>query len=141
MLKAPLPARARKSAGSLLLVALLAGTTWAAWAAQPATAPKAAKKAAATTEAQPLQRIDTNDSVPPPAYPAGEKRSGKVELELLVAVDGSVKDVKVVKSEPAGVFDQASIEAARKWHVSPSLKDGHPIESWIRVPIEFRMDD
>jgi TonB family protein len=44
-------------------------------------------------------------------------------LELLVGADGYVKDAQVVKSTPAGVFDQAALEAARKWYVSPASRD------------------
>jgi TonB family protein len=62
---------------------------------------------------------------------------GKVLLELLVGVDGSIKDVKVVKSEPAGVFDDVSIEAARKWHITPAMEHGVAVEQWVQVPLTF----
>ena len=65
--------------------------------------------------------------------------SGKVMLKLLVAVDGSVKQVQVESSEPAGVFDQAAVDAASKWHFSNGSRDsdGKPVEGWVRVPVQF----
>jgi TonB family protein len=49
--------------------------------------------------------------------------NGSVVLELLVGADGYVKDAKVVKSTPAGVFDQAAIDAALTWYVSPESRE------------------
>jgi TonB family protein len=144
MLKQPLPARTRKIAGSLSVAFLVAGASWAAWAAQPAQASpsKSASATKSTTagSADYLHRITSGDDLTPPAYPKGQTAHGKVLLELLVGIDGKVKDVKVVKSEPAGVFDQISIEAARKWHITPELKDGAPIERRVLAPIEFHPD-
>jgi TonB family protein len=59
---------------------------------------------------------------------------------LLVAADGTIKDVKVIKAEPQGVFEQATIDAARQWHVTPATENGKPIESRVRTQVEFSMD-
>ncbi|HOZ05322.1 MAG TPA: energy transducer TonB, partial [Arenimonas sp.] len=48
-------------------------------------------------------------STPQPAYPAEAIRggiTGSVEVEFLVNRDGSVSDVKVIKSNPRGTFDR-----------------------------------
>lgn len=79
----------------------------------------------------------------PPRYPAAAvagKQSGRVLLKLLVGADGRVKDAVVEKSVPAGVFDEASLVAARQWTFDPRLKDGKPVEGWVRVPIDFAID-
>lgn len=76
----------------------------------------------------------------PPRYPAAAVaagQGGRVVLKLLVRVDGSVADVVVERSEPAGVFDAATVEAARTWTLTPPLKDGKPVEGWVRVPVDF----
>ena len=80
------------------------------------------------------------DHTPPPPYPsaaAAAHQSGRVVLKLLVAADGSVKDVVVEESEPAGVFDAATIEAARAWKLTPRTEDGEAVEGWVRVPVDF----
>lgn len=82
-------------------------------------------------------------STPAPKYPAealANKQRGQVLLHLLVATDGSVKDARVIDSDPEGVFDAASIEAAKQWRLQPPIKDGKPVEGWLQVPITFEPD-
>ncbi len=76
----------------------------------------------------------------PPEYPAEAVAAGldgRVVLKLFVRTDGSVKDVVVERSEPAGVFDANAVEAARGWRFTPRMEDGQPVEGWVRVPIDF----
>ncbi len=40
---------------------------------------------------------------------------GKVEIEFGLAPDGGLRDLRVVRSEPAGVFDQAALRAMQGW--------------------------
>lgn len=75
------------------------------------------------------------DSLAPPRYPVEaliKNLGGKVILKVLVAVDGSVKEVRIDSSEPAGVFDQAALDA-----VSKSKFPNRPAEGWVMVPITF----
>jgi TonB family protein len=75
-----------------------------------------------------------------PKYPADaakDKVSGKVVLVIDVGVDGRATQVQVESSQPAGVFDQAAIGAARDWTFKPIMKDGKPVEGRVRVPITF----
>lgn len=79
----------------------------------------------------------------PPRYPAeaaAANQGGRVVLKLLVGVDGKVRDVVVERSEPAGVFDAAAVDAARGWTLVPARKDGQPVEGWVRVPVDFSPD-
>jgi TonB family protein len=146
MLKHPLPPRPRKLAGAILVAMLVASASYAAWASQPAPASPSKPAGAGATKpataggADYLHRIAAGDDLTPPPYPKGQTAHGKVLLELLVGTDGKVKDVKIVESEPAGVFDQVSVEAARKWRISPELKDGVPVERRVLAPIEFHPD-
>ena len=41
-----------------------------------------------------------------------------------VNVDGEVVAARVISSEPAGVFDQAALDAVRSWRFNPPLADG-----------------
>ena len=73
--------------------------------------------------------------MPAPRYPADavtKKISGKVVLLVDVAADGSVKNVKVETSEPAGVFDQAALDAAKDWTFNPS-DQGRQAGRWTRA--------
>lgn len=132
MLKRPIPSRRRYFAGALMCTLLAIATGFSAWAAQPA---KPADKGGAADEI-PVVALQT----PAPKYPEaalGNKQSGKVLLKILVAKDGTVKQVEVEKSEPAGIFDAIAADAAKQWTFKPAIVDGKPIESWIRVPITF----
>jgi len=140
MLKHPLPGTTRRVSGALLVAAVVATGSYAAWAAQPAKTMPEASTAPASPPS--VTRITEADTLVPPAYPAAAKAAGQggmVVLKVLVAVDGSVKQVQVESSKPAGVFDQAAIDAAKQWHFSNDSRDsdGKPVEGWVRVPVQF----
>lgn len=80
----------------------------------------------------------------PPRYPkeaANNGISGRVVMLVDVAADGSVQDVQVEESRPAGVFDAVSVEAVRKWKFKPVLEQGRPVAHRMRVPIDFDLDE
>ena len=78
--------------------------------------------------------------MPAPAYPKdalAQHISGKVVLLIDIDAQGNPTNVVVDKSEPPGVFDQVSIDAARKWKFQPAVKDGIPVAERISVPVQF----
>jgi TonB family protein len=95
---------------------------------------------AGTNTSMPALDADvTGGALAPPSYPTqalAKHLGGSVQLRLRVGVDGSVKEVKVESSEPAGVFDRAAKEAAAKWRFPPGKS-----EHWLRVPITFSPTD
>jgi protein TonB len=79
-----------------------------------------------------------------PRYPMSARRmgqSGQVLLRLFVDQEGAVREVNVVRAEPAGVFDEAAVEAARKWHFSPAMSRGVPVGMWMTLPVRFSLED
>lgn len=71
----------------------------------------------------PLVRID-------PEYPPKAKQrgiSGWVELEFTIGPAGTVKDLKILRSHPRGVFDRAVLRAVRRWRYNPKIVDGKPV--------------
>jgi TonB family protein len=62
------------------------------------------------------------------------KLTGEVTLDVVVAADGSVRDVRVVKSIPA--FDQSAIDAARQWRFEPGRVKGRAVD--VAVTLLFR---
>lgn len=61
-------------------------------------------------------------STPQPSYPPEALRNGitgSVEVEFVVNRDGSVSDVRVVKSNPRGTFDRGVQTTVRKWQFQP----------------------
>lgn len=83
---------------------------------QPAPQPTAAPaRAAAAGELRAL-------STPQPRFPPEALRSGQsgeVQVEFTVGIDGSVTSARVVRSNPARVFDREAVNAVRKWRFQP----------------------
>lgn len=148
MLKQTQPAAARRRVGILALGVVLAGFSYVAWSARPAQAPSAPGPAAApvagqASPASPAHPPTVASRMPPPSYPAEAARTGvggQVLLKVRVAADGSVREVVVERSSPEGVFDAATVEAARQWRFTPRVEDGKAVEGWVRVPVYFEAD-
>lgn len=93
-----------------------------------------------------LSEVDTPPRVTrkaPAMYPFGAKRTGirgKVIIRCLVGIDGIARKHKVVLSEPEGVFDEASLQALKRWRFKPGILAGEPVPTWVRVPYIFELD-
>jgi protein TonB len=76
-----------------------------------------------------------------PKYTTGamrEKIQGKVILEVVIREDGTVGDVRVIKSlDPS--LDAAAIAAARQWKFKPAMRDGKPVAVRVQMELEFRL--
>lgn len=143
MLTQPLPSQRRRLAGATIAAFLAAATGAAAWAAQP-TGPAApvAPPTAARADG-PLVEPPESVSLQPPAYPAAAaeaRQTGKVVLLVDIDARGNVSHVEVEHAHPAGVFDAQAVEAAKAWKFEPETKDGRPVPSRVRVPVQFEMD-
>jgi TonB family protein len=75
-----------------------------------------------------------------PVYPPealAERIEGTVRLDAVIDAEGNVKSVQVL-SGPKQLLDAAS-EAVRKWHYSPTLLNGMPIQTERQVTIRFQL--
>jgi TonB family protein len=76
----------------------------------------------------------------PPGYPdeaRGSRIEGTVVMQVLVGVDGRVKDVRHVNALP--ILDQAAEACVRQWTFKPALANGRPVAIWVAVPIKFSL--
>ena len=106
----------------------------AAVAAEPSTA--RAQPLPIESDPAPIVRIL-------PRYPlkaAQEGVEGQVLLEFTITGNGEVRDVMVLESEPARLFDQEAVTAMEKWRFKPVEVDGERGEVRARQVIEFRLD-
>lgn len=81
---------------------------------------------------------------PKPNYPEiarREGRAGRVLLRVLVDEQGRTKTVEITSSSGNEALDRAAAEAVRRWHFHPARYDDKAVESWLRIPIEFRLAD
>ncbi|MFT4197856.1 MAG: TonB family protein [Pseudoxanthomonas sp.] len=132
------PSRGQRGLAAALVAACITCVGLASWAAQPA------RPAQEVESGPPPAPPATPWHDPPPQYPPEAARQhveGEVMLLLDVAADGTVTMAKVEHAEPAGVFDQAAIEAAKKWKFTPTVRNGRAVPDRVRVPVSFRIDD
>jgi periplasmic protein TonB len=81
---------------------------------------------------------------PKPNYPDSarrEGREGRVLLRVLVDDQGRSKQVEINSSSGSEVLDRAAAAAIKRWRFHPARYGDQPVESWLRVPIEFRLAD
>ena len=74
-----------------------------------------------------------------PIYADGLRESGvagKVGLKAIIATDGTVRDVQVVKSVHPDL-DNAAIEAVREWLFDGTLLNCTPVEVTMNVSVDF----
>lgn len=59
--------------------------------------------------------------------------------EFTVGADGKATSVQLVKSAGNAELDSLAVDAARRWRFRPATRDGQPVESVIRLHIEFEV--
>ena len=81
---------------------------------------------------------------PQPHYPDSARREGKqgrVLLRVLVDEAGRSKVIEVNTSSGHDMLDQAATDALKKWRFVPARASGKPVETWVKVPIEFQLSN
>ena len=97
-------------------------------------------------EAEVSVEVDQNPRVlrkVDPKYPEAARRANReavVMVEFTVDVDGKATDIKVADPKGFG-FDEAAIEAIKKWRFTPAKKDGVSVPKRVRQPVRFNLDD
>jgi len=68
-----------------------------------------------------------------------KKIEGTVELGYTVTAKGAVADVKVLDSNPSGVFENAASRAVSRLHYKPPLEGGKPTAVHTKLLVIFRL--
>ncbi len=77
----------------------------------------------------------------PPAYPREASRrgeSGVVGLLIHVTPSGSAGLVETLASSGFPVLDAAARDAVARWHFTPAMQNGQPVESVYPIEFNFR---
>ncbi|MEL6870359.1 MAG: energy transducer TonB [Pseudomonadota bacterium] len=77
-----------------------------------------------------------------PVYPrkaALDRTEGWVDVEVIVAADGTVAAVSILASQPRRVFDRAAQRAVEQWRFRPRIVDGQPVARTARTRLEFKL--
>jgi TonB family protein len=79
-----------------------------------------------------------------PDYPDGARAvgmEGYVDVELTVLRDGRTGWVRVRQAEPAGLFEQAALDAVRDWRFAPPERAGRVVECTVTTRVRFVLSD
>jgi protein TonB len=79
---------------------------------------------------------------PQPVYPEITKIAhiqGTVALQAVIAVDGTIKDLKVMSGHP--LLIAAALEAVRAWRYQPTKLNGEPVEVLTEIDVNFRLGE
>jgi len=111
---------------SILIVILVALAQLSPVFADDLRVTEADAKAAAVSKAMP--------EYPPMARQL--KVTGKVELEVVIAPDGSVEDVRI--SSGNSMLTRPCAKAVHDWRFKPFLQDGKPTRAVAPLTFEFK---
>jgi protein TonB len=79
-----------------------------------------------------------------PSYRAGAMRakiSGRIVLEAVVKIDGTVGDVRVIRSLDDNKYgmDDEAISTVKQWKFEPGKKDGEAVPVLIEIEMSFTL--
>jgi TonB family protein len=78
-----------------------------------------------------------------PKYPRSAQRrnlQGWVEVEFSVDIDGSVRNVAVINSEPGLTFVNSAVKAVEAWKFEPVIENGVAVEKRAAVRMMFAVE-
>jgi protein TonB len=76
-----------------------------------------------------------------PEYPKiaqAARVSGTVVLRAVIAPDGSVEEVELVRAT-SPLLVEAAKEAVLRWRYTPALQSGHPVRVYFNAVVEFKL--
>lgn len=80
---------------------------------------------------------------PPPVYPSEARRAGItgwVQVELVVAPDGTVRTARAIDAQPRGMFEAAAVLSQQRCRFKPKIVDGVPTEQRGRRRLNFGLN-
>jgi TonB family protein len=76
-----------------------------------------------------------------PVEAQDKKVEGYVRVAYDVSLDGSVTNVRVVDSNPPGVFDEAALAAVRSWRFHPAISNDKPVVKELVSRVNFKLGE
>ena len=78
-----------------------------------------------------------------PSYTADAMRAkiqGQVEIEVIIAPDGTVGSARITKSLDANLgLDRDALLAAKYWFFEPGTRGGTPVPTRVILMLEFKL--
>lgn len=80
---------------------------------------------------------------PAPPYPPQSRRlgeEGKVILRVRVSPEGMAEQVEIRTSSGSSRLDDSALRTVRSWKFIPARRGNTAVESWVLVPIIFKLE-
>ena len=80
---------------------------------------------------------------PAPPYPPQARRmseAGKVILRVEVSAEGRAANVEIKTSSGSARLDESALRTVRSWRFIPAKRGETPVDSWVLVPIIFKLE-
>jgi len=80
--------------------------------------------------------------IPKPKYPELARRAGiegTTMVKALVDIDGSIREVKILKSSGNQMLDQAALVAAKSAKFTPAKQRDKYVRVWVSMPLKFKL--
>ncbi len=112
---------------------------------EAASAPAASAQAGTQAGKGPIEQQQAAWRNPPrpPEYPPLARRraqEGEVLLRLDLDTQGRVTAAQVLQSSGYPLLDRAALAAGSGWHLLPARINGVAVASYVRIPVQFRLD-
>ncbi len=82
--------------------------------------------------------VQSAEAPPPTAEALAARTGGRAFLNVLVAGDGSVQDVRLMIDPGRGLGETAR-RAAQAWRYTEPLREGQPVRVWKTEVVEFEL--
>lgn len=69
------------------------------------------------------------------------KEEGTALLSIFVNADGTVGEVKLLKSSGFERLDRAAMESVKKWKLIPARRGREPVAAWYEQPVKFNLNN
>lgn len=104
---------------------------------EPAVAPPANDIIPLLSSEPRFRRPPTPPDYPRRAIDLGQE--GEVRVRVRVDAEGASREILVWRSSGVPLLDEAALRAVRKWLFETANVGGRPVESWVEVPVRFRL--
>jgi TonB family protein len=72
-----------------------------------------------------------------PSFPYGTPSTGRLKIRLYINEQGSVDAVYITAAEPAGEFEEATVQAFKEARFRPGYKNGTAVRTELALEVRF----
>jgi protein TonB len=87
-----------------------------------------------------LPEVQYREPIPYPESAKEQNVQGHVTVNILVNKSGDVEQVKLLDSQPEGVFDQVTLASVKTWSFSPAEYKGQFVSVWVKQKLKFQVN-